>query len=315
MLRHKTFQNKIAVSRFSLPVTATLIAMIWVAVGLVQGDIWTELAFALASTLLMVELNNRNALMRTYSRMVSCSFLTLITATTLPEPSLGANVMILCFIAFILLIWNCYQDRLSTGRTFYAFICMGIASMEFVQALYYLPFMWVMMLFFVNSFSLRNLAASLLGIITPYWFAAGFFLYTGNIDYIIAHFSQFVTFHPLFDYSMITIHQVVNLSFITLLAIIGTIHFLRTSYADKIRTRMIYESLIMLDIVSLLFLVLQPQHEYELEGVMIVCTAPLIAHYITFTKGKLPNITFITILVTTVLLLLYNILLPPVMLL
>ena len=43
MLRHKTFQNKIAVSRFSLPVTATLIAMIWVAVGLVQGDIWTEL--------------------------------------------------------------------------------------------------------------------------------------------------------------------------------------------------------------------------------------------------------------------------------
>ena len=63
MLRHKTFQNKIAVSRFSLPVTATLIAMIWVAVGLVQSDIWTELAFALASTLLMVELNNRNALM------------------------------------------------------------------------------------------------------------------------------------------------------------------------------------------------------------------------------------------------------------
>ena len=90
MLRHKTFQNKIAVSRFSLPVTATLIAMIWVAVGLVQGDIWTELAFALASTLLMVELNNRNALMRTYSRMVSCSFLTLITATTLPEP-IGAH--------------------------------------------------------------------------------------------------------------------------------------------------------------------------------------------------------------------------------
>lgn len=31
--------------------------------------------FALASTLLMVELNNRNALMRTYSRMVLCSFL------------------------------------------------------------------------------------------------------------------------------------------------------------------------------------------------------------------------------------------------
>ena len=146
MLRHKTFQNKIAVSRFSLPVTATLIAMIWVAVGLVQGDIWTELAFALASTLLMVELNNRNALMRTYSRMVSCSFLTLLSVTSLPEPSLHANVVTLCFIAFTLLIWNGYQDRQSTGRTFYAFACLGIASMEFVQILYYLPILWAMMM-------------------------------------------------------------------------------------------------------------------------------------------------------------------------
>ena len=73
---------------------------------------------------------------------------------------------------------------------------------------------------------------------------------------------------------MITVHQLVNLSFITLLAVIGAVHFLRTSYADKIRTRMIYESFIMLDIVSFLFLVLQPQHEYELEGIMIVVRHP-----------------------------------------
>jgi len=315
MLRHKTFQNKIAVSRFSLPVTATLIAMIWVAVGLVQGDIWNELAFALASTLLMVELNNRNALMRTYSRMVSCSFLTLLSVTSLPEPSLHANVVTLCFIAFTLLIWNGYQDRQSTGRTFYAFACLGIASMEFVQILYYLPILWAMMMFFTNSFSLRNFAASILRVIIPYWFAAGFFVYTNNIDYLIAHFASFIDFHTLFDYSMITVHQLVNLSFITLLAVIGAVHFLRTSYADKIRTRMIYESFIMLDIVSFLFLVLQPQHEYELEGIMIVCTAPLFAHFITFTKGKLCNITFITILVMAVLLLLYNLLFSPVMLL
>ena len=218
MLRHKTFQNKIAVSRFSLPVTATLIAMIWVVVGLVQGDIWTELAFTLASTLLMVELNNRNSLMRTYSRMVSCSFLVLISVTSLPKPSLHANVVTLCFIAFTLLIWNCYQDRLSTGRTFYAFACLGIASMEFVQILYYLPILWAMMMFFTNSFSLRNSAASVMGIIAPYWLAAGFFLYTHDIDYLVAHFASFIDFHSLSDYSMITVHPLVDLSFITLLA-------------------------------------------------------------------------------------------------
>ena len=70
MLRKKRIQNKIAASRFSLPVTATLAALVWVAVGFMQYNIWVEFAFTIISTFLMVELNNRNSLMRTYSRMV-----------------------------------------------------------------------------------------------------------------------------------------------------------------------------------------------------------------------------------------------------
>ena len=71
----------------------------------------------------------------------------------------------------------------------------------------------------------------------------------------------------------------------------------------------------MLDIVTFIFLILQPQHEYEFEGIMTVCTAPLFAHFITFTKGKLCNIIFITILAMATLILLYNLLFSPVMLL
>ena len=85
-------------------------------------------------------------------------------------------------------------------------------------------------MFFTNSFSLRNFAASILGVIIPYWFAAGFFVYTNNIDYLIAHFASFIDFHTLFDYSMITVHQLVNLSFITLLAVTGLTH--REAYKD-----------------------------------------------------------------------------------
>ena len=62
MLRKKTFQNKVAASRYSLPITATLATLVWVAVGLLVSNIWVEFAFTAMSTLLMVELNNRNAL-------------------------------------------------------------------------------------------------------------------------------------------------------------------------------------------------------------------------------------------------------------
>lgn len=310
MLRKKRFQEKIAASRFSLPVTATLAALVWVAVGLMVGNIWVEFAFTIISTLLMVELNNRNALMRTYSRMVSCSFLALITMAGFPDPSLKASIVTMCFIAFYLIIWNGYQDKTSSGWTFYAFFCIGLASLVFIQAIYYLPILWLMMIFFTNSFSVRTLFASLIGVIAPYWFSAGYYFYTDNTDGLIAHFVEFINYRELFDYSQITVHQVVNFSFIILLGLIGTVHFIRTSYADKIRTRMIYESLIMLNFVTLAFLILQPQHDKELGGIMIVNTAPLIAHFITFTKGKIANLSFIILLAVMVLIMLFNIFVP-----
>ena len=315
MLKKKRFQDKIAASRFSLPITATLAALVWVAVGLTVGNIWVEFAFTIISTLLMVELNNRNALMRTYSRMVSCSFLALITMATLPSPSLKASIVTMCFIAFYLIIWNSYQDKRATGWTFYAFFCIGLASTVFIQAIYYLPILWLLMIFFTNSFSIRTFFASLIGVVTPYWFSAGYYFYTDNTDCLIAHFLEFANYHELFDYSQITAHQVVTFAFVIVLGLIGTVHFLRTSYADKIRTRMIYESFIMMNFITLAFLVLQPQHDYELGGIMTVSTAPLIAHFITFTKGKLSNITFIVLLAVMVVILLFNLFVPPVVLL
>lgn len=312
MLRKKRFQNKIAGSRFSLPITATLAALVWVAVGLMVGNIWVQFAFTIISTLLMVELNNRNALMRTYSRMVSCSFLALITMGALPNPSLKASIVVMCFIAFYLIIWNAYQDRQASGWTFYAFFCIGLASTVFIQVLYYVPFLWLMMMFFTNCFSIRTFMASLIGLMAPYWFTVGYYVYTDNLQAFVNHFIEIANYHELFDYTAITDHQVINFGFIILLGLIGMVHFTHTSYADKIRTRMIYEALIMMDILSIIFIILQPQHDLELGGILIVNTAPLIAHFITFTKGRFCNISFIIMLILLVWIMAFNIMVPAV---
>ena len=263
----------------------------------------------------MVELNNHNSLMRTYSRMVSCSFLVFITMTSLPTPSFKASIVTMCSIAFYLIIWNSYQDKRAAGWTFYAFFCVGLASMVFIQVGYFLPFLWLMMMVFTNSFSFRNFFASIIGLIMPYWFSAGYFAYTNNINGLISHFAEFINYQDLFDYSQVTDHEVVNLLFLIILSTLGSIHFLHTSYADKIRTRMIYNSFILINYVSLAFIILQPHHIKELGSIMIVNTAPLTAHFITYTKGKLANIVFISALVIMVLILLYNIFIPETVLL
>ena len=315
MTRKKSFQNKIAGSRYSLPCSATLIALMWLAVGMAVGNIWVQFALTALSTLLMVELNNRNSLMRTYSRMVSCCFLVLATAISLPAPSLTGNMVTLCTIAFYLILWTTYQDHQATGRTFYAFVFAGIASMVCIQTAYYLPLMWILMLFFVNSFSIRTLLASLLGMVLPYWFAAGYFVYTEDWQTPLAHFQDFIDYSGLLNYTQTTTHQLVNTAFIAVLALLGAVHFLRNSYADKIRTRLIYESFVVMDIVTLAFIVLMPCCYDNLIGIMVVNTAPLVAHFVTYTHTKITNIVFIAMLVTVVVLLLFNLLYPETILL
>lgn len=315
MTRKKSFQNKIAGSRYSLPCSATLIALMWLAVGMAVGNIWVQFALTALSTLLMVELNNRNSLMRTYSRMVSCCFLVLATAISLPAPSLTGNMVTLCTIAFYLILWTTYQDHQATGRTFYAFVFAGIASMVCIQTAYYLPLMWILMLFFVNSFSIRTLLASLLGMVLPYWFAAGYFVYTEDWQTPLAHFQDFIDYSGLLNYTQTTTHQLVNTAFIAVLALLGAVHFLRNSYADKIRTRLIYESFVVMDIVTLAFIVLMPCCYDNLIGIMVVNTAPLVAHFVTYTHTKITNIVFIAMLVTAVVLLLFNLLYPETILL
>ena len=54
----------------------------------------------------------------------------------------------------------------------------------------------------------------------------------------------------------------------------------------------------------------RPPTYQELGGILIVNTAPLIAHFITFTRGKFTNISFILLLIMLVLIMAYNILVP-----
>ena len=70
----KRAQNRIAQSRWSLPVTAIYGLLLFLISGMASQGLWLQLLILVASTVMMVILNNNNSLIRIYSRMVSCSF-------------------------------------------------------------------------------------------------------------------------------------------------------------------------------------------------------------------------------------------------
>lgn len=303
----KRLQNRIAESRYALPITAIYTVAVWMTGGLAEHDRYMQLAIVAISTYLMVTLNNRNALIRIYSRMVSCSFLALNTMLIFLYTSLQGCITQLCFIMFLLFMFMAYQDKKAPGLAYYAFLCLGIASTQFIQIVFYVPVIWILMASNLMAMSSRMFIASLLGLITPYWFIAVYCAYTQEMDMLTAHITGITEFQKPLMFNGLSTEMTVSLAYIIILAVTGIVHYMRNSYMDKIRTRMIYEFVVSITVSTILFVLLQPQHIYALTGILTTCTSILIAHYIALTRTRLTNISFLIIIIITLVITFINI--------
>ena len=294
----KRTQNRIAESRWALPICAAYTLLICLISGLFSEGIWAQLALTAIATLLMVELNNRNSLIRIYSRMVSCSFLVMTMMTPHKIESIDGCLVSMCFVAFYLALCNAYQDKKATGYVLWAFAAIGVASIVWIQILLFIPVLWVLTATNILAMSLRTFVTSILGVIMPYWFLSAYYIYIGDIMPIVDHIATIANFEPLFIYKNCSINDFLPLCFIILLAITGSIHFLRTSYKDKIRTRMIYEMFITMSVATIVLILLQPQHANIATHLLIISTAPLIGHFLALTSTKIINIASLAIMAT-----------------
>lgn len=304
----KRLQNRVAESRFAFPVTMLYALAVWMAAGAISRELYLQFFLFAVSTLMMVTLNNSNALIRIYSRMVSCSFVIMTCAATFMFSSTESAVVQTCFISFYLLLFRIYQDKRAPGIAFYSFLCLGVASLYFVQILYFMPFLWILMRANLMALSHKMFIASILGIIAPYWFATGYFFYIGQPEWILEHFALLGEFSPLFCIDVIDTHRICIFAIVFLMAIVGIVHYLRNSYLDKIRTRMLFEVFVTINLLAFVFIVLQPQHFDVLLPVIIVNTSCLYAHFISLTKTRFTNATFVIISLMVFALTVFNLL-------
>jgi len=303
-------QSKIAQSRWALTFTAAYAVLVCLAAGLVSQENWIQVLLMGISTLMMVELNNANSLIRIYSRMVSCSFLVMTTMAVFLMPSMKAAINQAALIAFYLYFFRAYQNPTASGWIFTAFFAIGVGSIFFVQILFFVPVLWILMATNILAFNARTFFASVFGILGPYWFIVAYYMLTGNTGWLSDQFIALTRFSPILDMSILDTHRLVTAVFVLCVAILGSAHFLIYSYLDKIRTRMIYEIFITLDICCFVFILLQPQHFDRLLAMAIVTTAPLVGHYLSLSHTKLSNIIFFVIAILALIITIFNLWMP-----
>lgn len=303
----KRLQNRIADSWQSLPIVAVYAVGCWLLCGLVQKNWWLQLSCMALSTYLLMVLNNTYALIRVYSRMLSCSFLALSCMACFLFPNLHGAITQLLVIAAYLILFHTYQDSASAGTTYYGYLCLGLASLTYVNVIFFLPLLWVLMWTNLQALSWRTFFASLLGMATPYWFIGCWLIYQEDFTLLTAHFSPLWNFQPFFDLSVLSMGQMATFILMIAFSMVGAVHFWQTSYLDKIRIRHLYNFFIRMNLLTFLLICLQPQHYDPLIRIAAINTAPLIAHYISLTHSRVSNVMFTMMLILVLSLTTYNV--------
>ena len=304
----KRVENIIAESRYTLPIAAFYSICIWLIAGLVSQMWWIQFGCFVVSAVMMMLLNKENMLIRIYSRLVSSTYLVLSCAAVFLFASRSSAIMQMGAAMSLFMLWHCYMNKSSVGWTFYPFLCLGAGSIVHSQVLYYIPIYWMIMAWFIFSLSWRTFFASILGLLTPYWFCLPYYALQGEdcMELMVNHLSTLLAIVSFPDYSVLSITKIVFLAFLVLLMMIGSIDFVANSYKDTIRVRETYYSFMTIAAYSLLLVLIQPQCYDMAIHVLILVVSPIVAHCFALTHSRFTNILFIITLTIILLFTGYN---------
>jgi hypothetical protein len=306
----KLFQNRVAESVLTLPLTAAFTLVVWLLSGLVAYGWWSQLLCFVVTTYLMIELSNGNALLRVRSRMISCTFMALSCSSCFLLNSLPGGIAQLCMVAATIILFHTYQDQHAPGWTYYGFLCVGLASLVFVQTFFLVPVIWVLMQTNLRTLNWRSWWASVFGLLTPYWFALAYFIFQKNPTPLVHHFAALGELPFPYDYTQLECRQIIAFLFTLLLILVGAVHFWLRSFEDKIRIRQFYGYFTTMSFSLTVLLIVQPQHYDIIMRMLVVMASPLYAHFVTHTHTKATNILFVASIVITVLITSFNLLFP-----
>ena len=292
-----------ATGRFTLPVVILICLLLW---GSTFQE-WNEL-ISLGVTVIIgyvfIETNTTFNLIRTRTSMPVCLYWLIATALFFLHPFEWTNLVPLVFILATYQLFHSYESVSSSPFIFHSFLFIGLGSIAFPQLLYMVPMLWGSMILF-RAISIKSFLASIIGLMTPYWFIFGYALYFNEMHILLTPLREAAHLYPI-DYSHLTLPEIASWGFITLLLIVSGFHYWQISYMDKTRTRIYHSYLAIAGFWATLLSILQPVHWCEWLSIQLICTAFLCGHLFSLTRNRFSGIFFIVTFVLYILLMSFN---------
>lgn len=181
---------------------------------------------------------------------------------------------------------------------------MGIIGMIIPQMLYLIPVLYLLMIH-LRSLTPRTFFAGLLGLLTPYWLVSCYLLYQGTWLTAAREFQQqLIPVMP--DYSLFGWNHYLSLGIMLVIAMLCTAQSLIHTYQDKVQTRILLRTLLIMETVSIAYILIQPQFFNGLFPVLLICAAVFFGHFFALVLNRFTRICFGIILALLGIMTLFN---------
>ncbi len=321
-------QYEITTGRFTLPVTFLLVLLIGGAVDWLMPELKVEDTYLFRNMLwqwipgewldrvvmflahlfvgyLLIEVNNAYGIIRMRTSMQTSLYGWLLVSTPyLFLPSVGP--LLACFLILsIYFLFRGYQQNEPVNCVFHAWLFWGLGTLLFPPLFWFLPLLLVGAYMF-KALSWRTFFAGLVGLSIPYWFLLVYAYCKGQMDVFKQPFAELVNFQPIGG-CMPPVWALVSVGALCLLLLVSSVHYMMTSYDDKIRTRNYLLFLIWGSFLFVVLGILQPQHTLLLLSLLLPIVAFLGAHLFTLSHSRTSSIFFVVYLCLLIATFSYNI--------
>lgn len=205
-------------------------------------------------------------------------------------PLKSTSLGVFCLILAIYQLFSSYHEPEAKSNAYNAALLIAIGSLLWIHILWFLPLFWIGMYNF-RTLNIRTFLASMLGIVTIYWFLLGWCVWFRD-------FTPFtIPFATLFKIRFLISHEIgwidwVSILWVALLTTVSAINIITHEYEDVLRTRQFLSFLILMTVWAFALFFLYEQASEEFLETACIPAAILIAHFFTVMRGRLVFWTF-----------------------
>lgn len=259
-------------------------------------DVYTYLSVGvvLLTAYLLSAMQTTFALIHTRTSLPQAFYVSGMACCPFLLPYTSADWLPLIGVLVLTTLFSSYEAGHRTlVHVFHTFVLMGMAICILPSLVFLIPFLLLCMRL-LRTWNGRTLLAALLGLFTPAWAIGAWALWAESGAEVLAYFTRDLLL-PI-DF---TVHSAVEwITAIALLVIVtgAMVLTLGRSYSENTQTRIFLHTIILLQLATLFFMFLQPQHLLSLLPVQLLLGSFLVGNYYAQTYTRLSASTFYTIL-------------------